>query len=82
MNNSRNPLTLFSECLDWTLFVLAMALAALVLFAGCDVNTKVRPFFWPKEKPPEQVQPATPPKPAPPPDDWAPPFFHRPKPNK
>jgi hypothetical protein len=51
----------------------------LILFAvaGCNVTTQVRPWFSKPPTEPPAVQPA--PQPPPPKDDWAPPWFRRPK---
>jgi hypothetical protein len=51
--------------------ILAVIIAICALFfCGCDVNTKVRPWFWPKPTEPTPQQPAPPPKPDP--YDWEP----------
>jgi hypothetical protein len=56
------------------LVLIAISFGGCSLWQGIDV--KIRPGGHPDTKPPV-VEPA--PKPQPPPDDWAPPWFHRPK---
>jgi len=61
--------------------LMAVVLSLAMLCIGCNISTQVRPWF---AKPPAE-QPAVQPAPAPPPppkDDWAPPWFHRPKPSR
>jgi hypothetical protein len=64
-----------------TAAVLAVVIVALVcLVCGCGwwqgIDVKIRPGGHPDTAP--KVDPV--PKPQPPPDDWAPPWFRRPKP--
>jgi hypothetical protein len=62
----------------WTVLVLALVAFALSFVCGCSswngLDVKIRPGGDP-----ETVQPV-PSQPQPPPDDWAPPWFRRPKP--
>jgi hypothetical protein len=59
----------------WLVVLCVIAFACC--FTGCNVTTQVRPWFAKPPSEPPAVQPA--PQPPPPKDDWAPPWFRRPK---
>lgn len=69
-----------SACIVALMFAMCCAGCGLskLINEGVDASVKIRPGG----KNPDMQPPPVPPAPKPPPDDWAPPWFRRPKPEK